>query len=134
MYQIELVKILKEALDYLGCDPSIISDIDHHSTIELAFDSSPMLLISRVDDNIVLWSQIAPVNPGVLIHSASNIIEYLVAEYAWAANAQLNLVAGPEWYELRVILNPDFMESGEKFGIALESFFEIIQGFYKALK
>ncbi|WP_230350800.1 hypothetical protein [Lelliottia sp. WAP21] len=134
MYQIELVKILKEALDNLGCDPSIITDIDHHSTIELTFDASPTLLISRVDDNVIVWCQLVPVNPNLLIQCAPNIIEYLVAEYEWAANAQLNLVAGPEYYELRAILNPEFLEDGIKFSLALESFFELIQGFYKALK
>ena len=134
MYQIELVKILKEALDYLGCDPSIISDIDHHSTIELTFDASPTLLISFVDDNVVLWCQLVPVNPDLLIQRASEIIEPLIAEYEWVANAQLQLVAGAEWYELRAILDPQFMENGEKFGIALESFFESMNGFYKVLK
>ncbi|POT59506.1 hypothetical protein C3432_01930 [Citrobacter amalonaticus] len=134
MYQVELVKILKEALDYLGCDPSIIADIDHHSTIELTFDSSPTLLISFVDDNVILWSQLAPVNPDVLVACAPRIIESLVAEYQWAANGQLHLVAGAEWYELRAIVNPEFMENGERFGIALESFFEIMKGYYEVLK
>lgn len=134
MYQIELVKILKEALDYLGCDPAIVSDIDHHSTIELTFESSPTLLISFIDENVVMWTQLVPVNPNLLIQCAPQIIEPLVTEYEWAANAQLHLVAGDEWYELRAILNPDFMENGEKFGMALESFFELMQGFYKVLK
>ena len=133
MYQVELVKILKEALDYLGCDPSIIADIDHHSTIELAFDSSPTLLLSRVDDNVILWCQLVPVNPNLLAQCAPNIIEPLIAEYEWAANAQLNLIAGPEFYELRAIVNSEFMEDGIKFSMALESFFEVMQGFHKAL-
>lgn len=134
MYQIDLVKILKEALDYLGCDPSIISDIDHHSTIELTFDSSPTLLISFVENNVVMWSQLVPVNTDLLLLRASEIIEPLVAEYEWAANTQLQLVAGSEYYELRAILNPDFMHSGEKFGTALESFFDLMNEFYEALK
>ncbi|KNC09806.1 hypothetical protein AC791_14390 [Klebsiella sp. RIT-PI-d] len=134
MRQIDLVEILKEALDYLGCKPSIISNIDHHSTIELTFESSPALLISFVDDNVVLWCQLVPVNPNVLVQCAPNIIEALIAEYEWAMNSQLQLVAGSESYELRTVVNPDFMESGEKFAIVLESFFEIMQGFYKVLK
>lgn len=134
MGQIDLVKILKEALDYLGCQPSIISNIDHHSTIELTFEASPALLISFVDENVVLWSQLVPVNPNVLIQCAPNIIEPLIAEYEWAINSHLSLVAGNEAYELRAIINPEFLQSGERFGIALESFFEVMQGFYKVLK
>lgn len=134
MHQVDLVKILKEALDYLGCDPSILSDIDHHSTIELTFDDSPRLLISFIDGNVILWCQLVPVNPNLLIQCASQIIEPLVAEYSWASTAQLQLIAGPEWYELRTVVDPAYMESGEKFGIALESFFEIMQQFYRVMK
>lgn len=36
---------LKQALEIMGCDPSLIADIDHHSTIELSFGENHQLCL-----------------------------------------------------------------------------------------
>nr|WP_318383146.1 hypothetical protein [uncultured Enterobacter sp.] len=134
MYQVDLIKILKEALVYLGCDPSIIDDIDHHSTVELTFDDAPNLLLSFVDGNVVLWSQITPVDANLLVQCAPQFIEELVAEREWSSSGQVQLISGPEWFELRAVVDEEFIQTGEQFGLALESFFGVVQHFYKAMK
>lgn len=134
MHPADLIKILKEALVFLGCDLSIVSDIDHHSTIELTFDDSPNLLLSFIEGNVVVWSQIVPTNLDLLVMCAPQIIEKLIAEREWASNGQVQLVSGQDWFELRAVIDSEYMQNGEQFGIALESFFSVVQSFYKVMK
>lgn len=134
MHPADLIKILKEALVFLGCDLSIVSDIDHHSTIELTFDDSPNLLLSFIEGNVVVWSQIVPTNLDLLVMCAPQIIEELIAEREWASNGQVQLVSGQDWFELRAVIDSEYMQNGEQFGIALESFFSVVQSFYKVMK
>ncbi|MGK2888122.1 MAG: hypothetical protein ACSLEN_00295 [Candidatus Malihini olakiniferum] len=69
---IDIVTLVRDALLHIGVvDKSIMSDFDGHSTIALDFDNYPSLLISNVDEQIWIWSQLCDNTPGLLQHKAA---------------------------------------------------------------
>ncbi|OON41067.1 hypothetical protein BTJ39_03610 [Izhakiella australiensis] len=131
---IDLVPLLKEALDILGCDSSIIRDIDHHSTIELELEGFPSLLISQQDDKAILWSKLAEYHQQKLLAGAEQIIEPLITLYPWATNGQIQLIENDNFFELRAPLSEAVLTDSQEFANALVAFFRLLELFHQVLR
>jgi len=121
---LDLPKLVNEALQSLGCDPALIAELDGHSTITLDFDQLPSLLIAQMDEQIWLWSRIAEYSEAVVAHKASEILPELMRSDDSILGGHPSLCEGEGYLELRAILAPNYLESGERFGEALSFFFE----------
>ncbi|HEF0121772.1 TPA: hypothetical protein R8G81_000833 [Citrobacter youngae] len=130
----KIVDILKQALEVMGCDPSLISDIDHHSTIELSFGEKPSIMFSTVNGVVVLWSAVAKYDSHALLNAAPQLIESLVATWDWSITGQLQLVEDDGSFVLRVFLSENVIEQGESLADVLNQFYERVDEFSQALK
>ena len=125
---------LKQALEIIGCDPSLIADIDHHSTIELSFGEKPSIMFSTVNGVVVLWSAVAKYDHHALLNAASQLIESLVATCDWSMTGQLQLVEDDGSFVLRVFLSENAIEQGELLADVLNHFYDSVEAFSQALK
>ena len=125
---------LKQALEIMGCDPSLIADIDHHSTIELSFGEKPSIMFSAVNGVVVLRSAVAKYDHHALINAASQLIESLVATCDWSMTGQLQLVEDDGSFVLRVFLSENTIEQGELLADVLNQFYDSVEAFSQALK
>lgn len=125
---------LKQALEIMGCDPSLIADIDHHSTIELSFGEKPSIMFSAVNGVVVLWSTVAKYDHHALLNAASQLIESLVATCDWSMTGQLQLVEDDGSFVLRVFLSENTIEQGELLADVLNQFYDSVEAFSQALK
>ncbi|RDT41394.1 hypothetical protein [Citrobacter freundii] len=125
---------LKQALEIMGCDPSLIADIDHHSTIELSFGEKPSIMFSAVNGVVVLWSAVAKYDHYALLNAASQLIESLVATCDWSMTGQLQLVEDDGSFVLRVFLSENTIEQGELLADVLNQFYDSVEAFSQALK
>ncbi len=130
----KIADTLKQALEVMGCDPSLISDIDHHSTIELSFGEIPSIMFSTVNGVVVLWSAVAKYDSHALLNAAPQLIESLVATCDWSMTGQLQLVEDDGSFVLRVFLNENTIEHGELLADVLNRFYERVDAFSQALK
>lgn len=120
---IDIASLVRAALTESGCDESLLGDFDAHSTISLDFDDSPSLLISMLDDNVWIWSKIAEASESILHHSASMILEKLMAGCQFTMTGQLQLTQQDGYLELRGMVAPGYLESSQRFAEALDEFF-----------
>ena len=130
----KIVDILKQALEIMGCDPSLISEIDDHSTIELSFGEEPSIMFSTVNGVVVLWSAIAKYNSHALLNAAPQLIESLIATCDWSMTGQLQLVEDDGSFVLRAFLSENVIEQGELLADVLSQFYERVDEFSQALK
>jgi hypothetical protein len=132
--QIDLPQLVREALDSLGCDPSMISDLDGHSAIALDFEQMPSLLISEQDQQVWLWSRVTEYSESIVAHKAVAILGELMRSDDSILGGQPGLTVGEGWLELRVVLAPAYLESGARLGEALSLFFERIDNMVQLIR
>ncbi|WP_380178181.1 SPI-1 type III secretion system chaperone SpaK [Kalamiella sp. sgz302252] len=124
---IDLVSLVRDALRESGCDESLISDIDAHSTISLDFEDYPSIFISSIDDGIWLWSRLCEDNGNILQVYAAPLLEKIMQGCAFSLTGQLQLASNENYLELRGIVQPASLENGARFAEALDEFF-VLQG------
>lgn len=130
----KIVNTLKNALEIMGCDSALISDIDHHSTIELSFNDRSSILFSTTEDVVILWCILAKYNNQALLNGAAQLIEPLVKNHEWIATGQLQLLENDGDLVLRAILSNDVIEQGDLLADALGHFFDYSETFTQVLR
>ncbi|WP_410751976.1 hypothetical protein [Citrobacter sp. U14242] len=130
----KIVNTLKNALEIMGCDSALISDIDHHSTIELSFNDRSSILCSTTEDVVMLWCILAKYNSQALLNGAAQLIEPLVKNHEWIATGQLQLLENDGDLVLRAILGNDVIEQGDLLADALGQFFDYSETFTQVLR
>jgi len=120
----DLAQLVRDALSALGCDPSIGDSIDGHSTITLDFDDLPSLLISVQDEHVWLWCRVGPYSEAMLAHQASAVLSVLMLADDTILGGHPSLTQVDGELEMRAILTPRCLESGELLGEALTRFFD----------
>ncbi len=121
---IDIVTLVRDALLHSGVDESILTDFDGHSTIALDFENYPSLLISNVDGQIWIWSQLCDNTPGLLQHNAAQIQEKIMEGCQFAMTGQLQLTINSDTIELKGLVHPDYLTSGLRFADAMDEFFQ----------
>ena len=131
---VDIADLIKSALLENHCDDSIINDIDGHSTISLDFDDYPSILISTIDDNIWIWSQLGEENRTVLQFKSREILELLMQDCYFIVSNQLQLFVNDGILILKGIVHPDYLTHGSKFMEVLDGFFLVQEKFIEILK
>lgn len=130
----KIVDTLKSALEIMGCDSSLISEIDHHSTIELSFNDRNSIMLSTTDDVVVLWCTPGGYNHQALLNGAVQLIELLVKEHDWIATGQLQLMENDGDFVLRALLSDSVIEQSDLLAAALGQFFDYSEVFNQVLR
>jgi hypothetical protein len=124
--QIDLPQLVKQGLHHLGCDAGLIAKLDGHSAITLDFDQLPSLLITWQDEHVWFWSRVADYSAAVLAHHSHPILQELMRADESILGGHPGLCVTEGMLELRALVAPAYLESGEQFGEALSLFFERI--------
>lgn len=130
----KIVDTLKNAFEIMGCDSSLISNIDHHSTIELSFNDSNSIMLSTTEDVVVLWCIPGEYNHQALLNGAAQLIEPLVKEHDWIATGQLQLIENDGDFVLRALLSDNVIEQDDLLAAALSQFFDYSEVFSQVLR
>lgn len=130
----DIASLLRAALQEIGCDPSLIGNIDDHSTIALDFHDRPSIYISRQNDDVWLWGRLGEHHENSLNQQAPALLKALMQGYAFIHGEHPSLVINDGYVELKALLHVDFLSDARKFAEALGSFFECIYEFSELLK
>ncbi|MFO2465236.1 Invasion protein B family [Pseudomonas sp. 15FMM2] len=122
-----LDELVKAALLHSGCNEQQIGSFDSHSTIEMEMLNSPNINISKVDDDVWLWSSVAESGPALFRHSSYGLLQFLFKECAFARSGQMQLADVDGRLELRLMVGPQALSAAENFSAALNEFVSRIE-------
>ncbi|MBG6245649.1 type III secretion system chaperone SpaK [Candidatus Symbiopectobacterium sp. 'North America'] len=131
---VDIVKLVRDALLYSGVDKFILSDFDGHSTIALDFENYPSLLISNVDEQIWIWSQLSENTPGLLQHKSAQIQEKIMEGCHFAMTGQLQIAINNDTIELKGLVHPYYLTDGACFADAMDEFFQLQEAFLGVIR
>lgn len=131
---VDIATLVREALLDSGCDPSLLSNFDSHSTIALDFNDLPSIYISSQEEDIWLWSRIAEFNENTLAQRAPVLLNELMQGVEFIRGEQFQLSQNEGYLELKALLNPQCLTSGANFAVALSGFFERLERFVEVMQ
>ncbi len=126
MQHIDVAALVKSALEHIGCDSSLIGDLDAHSPIELTFNGSPNIYVDPTRDGIWLLSHISQsseeeirVRSEALLMSATMPREWVDGHFVAVGREGDDLV-------VKGRVHADACESKEAFAEAVADFYELV--------
>ncbi len=131
---VDIATLVREALLDSGCDPNLLSNFDSHSTIALDFDDLPSIYVSSQDEDIWLWARIAEFNENILAQRAPVLLSELMQGVEFIRGEQFQLSQNEGYLELKALLNPQCLTSGQNFAVALSGFFERLERFVEVMQ
>ncbi len=131
---VDIAALVREALLESGCDPNLLDNFDSHSTIALDFNDLPSIYISSQEEDIWLWSRLAEYNDNILEQRAPALLEELMRGADFIRGEQFLLSKNEGYLELKALLNPQCLSSGQNFAVALSGFFERLERFVEVMQ
>ncbi|WP_413735598.1 SPI-1 type III secretion system chaperone SpaK [Sodalis sp. RH21] len=131
---VDIAALVREALLDSGCDPNLLDNFDSHSTIALDFNDLPSIYISSQEEDIWLWSRIAEYNENTLEQRAPALLGELMRSAEFIRGEQFLLAKNEGYLELKALLNPTCLTSGQNFAVALSGFFERLERFVEVMQ
>lgn len=120
--EIDIAKLVRESLRAGGCDESLLNNFDSHSTIALEFDGSPGILVSVVDNLVVIWSQICDFSFHVIMQVADKLLELLLEPAGYSITGQLQIANEENATVLKCVVDERYLNES-MFGEVLENFY-----------
>lgn len=133
MQTLDIAQLVRAALDESGCDPTLIGELDNHSTISLDLNELPSIQISVTDDDVWLWSVLCDFNGAVIEQRGGRMLTALMDGCSFARGGQLQLAAQDDSLLLKVLVHPDYLTNGRAFAEVLNGFFERLEDFSGSL-
>jgi hypothetical protein len=131
MHNTDISKLLTTSLVAMGCDPALIGDLDAHNDIVLDFHDVPSIHLRCDGDEVRIWAALGERHDYqvVIDTHAPKMLLALTAPQAYTVGGNLMLSIQDETLQLTALLHPDYLSDSEKFGVALNAFFERIAVF-----
>ncbi|MEN3029784.1 SPI-1 type III secretion system chaperone SpaK [Chromobacterium amazonense] len=133
MYTPDIAQLVRAALEESGCDPSLVGELDSHSTIALDLHELPSIYISILDDEVWLWSLIGDYSDAVINQRGGELLAALMQGCGFARGGQLQLAVQDGSLALKALVHPDYLSSGNRFSEALNGFFDSLERFSGSL-
>ncbi|WP_440029666.1 SPI-1 type III secretion system chaperone SpaK [Chromobacterium amazonense] len=133
MYTLDTAQLVRAALDESGCDPSLVGELDSHSTIALELDELPSICISTQNDEVWLWSLIGDHSDVVIAQRGGELLQALMQGCAFARGGQLQLAEQDGSLALKALVHSDYLGDGRRFSDALNGFFDALVRFSGSL-
>lgn len=130
---VDIAALVREALLESGCDPNLLDNFDSHSTIALDFNDLPSIYISCQDEDIWLWSRLAEYNDNIIEQKAPALLEELMRGADFIRGEHFLLSKNEGFLELKALLSPLCLNSGQNFAVALSGFFERLEKFVEVM-
>lgn len=122
----DLAELVRAALLDLGCDPALMSNFDSHSTIALNFNELPTINIAQQDEQVWLWCRLSEFSEAVLAHRAFELLSELMKPDASFLGGHASLGEDQGDLQLKTLVEPSFLENGERFGKTISAFFDLM--------
>lgn len=133
MYTLDIAQLVRAALEESGCDPSLVGELDSHSTIALDLHELPSIYISTQDDEVWLWSLIGDHSDAVIAQRGGELLQALMQGCAFARGGQLQLAEQDGSLALKALVHADYLGDGSRFSDALNGFFDALERFSGSL-
>lgn len=118
-----IADLVKNALIDVGCNSSMIGNLDGHSTIALDFRDLPSIYITSSEEGVWVWSRLAECNESLLRHRAYELLNVLMTPFDFSLNGFPCLAKGEGYLEFKALIKEDSLLDRSRFTNALISFF-----------
>ncbi|KVD78010.1 hypothetical protein WS62_29745 [Burkholderia sp. ABCPW 14] len=132
---VDVVTLVKESLDKMGCGSAIAGELDVHSPICIDFNAMPSMYVEAEGDKVTLWATLDYAGNAQLSRAASDLLEFMLprgSEIFVCRRPLLSLVDDSLVLHARV--EDDFLADADTFMKALEAFYEDLCGVFEILE
>ncbi|CAI8937321.1 type III secretion system chaperone [Pseudomonas sp. IT-P253] len=127
MRQMDIARLLREALLHSGCTGAQLGHFDSHSTIEMHMRDVPNVCVGDVDGEVWVWASITEARPRAFDHCAVDLWQFLLQGSPWSRSGQLHLCEVQGQLELRLMCNEQALCDAPHFAQALDAFVAAIE-------
>jgi len=124
MHLHSLEELVREALVSTGCDPQLIRPFDSHATIRIDLDDAPPLFIGRLEERVVIWSDLCEFHDSIVRLQAEALLRELMGGFPYGANQQLVLRESEGQLQVYKDLAGDCLADAERMAEAINAFFQ----------
>ncbi|WP_175924620.1 hypothetical protein [Burkholderia latens] len=122
---VDIVKLVRDSMEKLGCSQLVDENLDAHSPICLRFNSVPDMCVECEDERIKIWSKLDYRGDHQFSAAAADLLGYLAPRSSPHFVVQRPLIAlVDESLLLHGQLEPQCAEGADAFAEALETFYE----------
>ncbi|AUH51338.1 type III secretion system chaperone SpaK [Chromobacterium sp. ATCC 53434] len=129
MFALDIAQLVRSALQESGCDPSLLGELDGHSTIALDLHDLPSIHVAADGDEVWLWARLTEHGDEALAQRAPELLNALLDGCGYARGGQLQLARADGALELKALLDPASLADGKRFSEALNGFFDSLERF-----
>ncbi|KVN98515.1 hypothetical protein WJ69_34225 [Burkholderia ubonensis] len=121
---IDIVKLVRDAMEKIGCGSAVDAEMDAHSPICISLKSLPEMFVEVQDESVLLWSKLDCAGEAHLARVAADLVGYFVPRQSAAFVCRRSLLSLTEdCMALHAVVKADYLSNTEKFVEALEIFF-----------
>ncbi|AOJ73541.1 MULTISPECIES: hypothetical protein [Burkholderia] len=122
---VDVVMLVKESMDKMGCSNAITGELDAHAPICIAFHSMPEMFVEREDEHVTLWSRLDYSGESQLARCAFDLLTYQMPRGSdmFASRRPLLSLVDDELI-LHGRVEPHYLADTDRFIEALELFYE----------
>jgi len=124
MHNLSLAELVKAALLQTGCDPALIQQIDQHATVQIELNDSPSLYIGKVDDRVVIWSDLCDYHESIVRHCSEQLLQELMLGFPYGQNQQIVLRESEGKLQVYSDFSNECLEDAATMAEAINAFFE----------
>ncbi|WP_196303964.1 hypothetical protein [Chromobacterium violaceum] len=115
------------ALLSFGIPQERINKFDQHSSLEISFKNIDPIFITMKNNMVWMWSDVKLLNGSNINFHARALLDVLQHALSWVVTGQAILGKGDSGYEIKALLDEEFIGSPEKLCLALNEFYSLIR-------
>lgn len=120
----DIIQLIKDALNHMGCPLSVMSKIDANAPIVFSFNNGIVMNLSTTNDAIWLWSPIADYSEKLITQNGAKFLELIMRPYPFFVTGKVQLSNESGKLMLQGLVNEDSLEKAAYFAAALQVFFD----------
>ena len=124
MLNISLSELVKDALLLTGCDPSLIQQLDQHATVQIELTDSPPLYIGKVEERVVIWSDLCEFHEGIVRHYSEQLLQEVMRGFPYGQNQQIVLRESEGQLQVYSDFSDNCLQDTAVMAEAINAFFE----------
>lgn len=122
---VDVVQLVKESLEKMGCGSAISGELEQNSSICIAFQSLPSMYVERDDEHVTLWSRLDYEGESQLARAAVDLLNYRMSTASDVfAGRQPILLMVEDVPHLYGRIEEAYLSDSDMFIQALEAFYE----------
>lgn len=124
MHQDNLGEFVRKALLHTGCDPTLITDLDSHATVQIELMDNPTIYVGTTDDFIVIWSDLCDYYESIIRQYAFPLLKEVMSGFRYSRVNQSVLRESEGKLQMYIDVAERYVEQPEAMATAINGFFE----------